>query len=137
VFADINSQSKGEYRDNESVEGLSSIMHRSAIEGTDRKLVDEDDVLHIYNDIKELFRKAFSFEDLLAKMGKPELTKENMVTFKDFETLVKSFDGGHRFSSMQVRTVFNNYAFGKNAVTKESYISLVEFKDKFYPGIHW
>lgn len=78
MFADINSQSKIEQRDVGSVDGLSSIMHRSALDATDRKLVDDDDVLNTYNDIKELFKKnAFNFEDLLARMSKPDIAREN------------------------------------------------------------
>lgn len=137
MFADINSQSKLDNRDLESVAGLSSIMDRSAFDASERRLVDDDDILHTYNDIKELFRQhAFNFEDLLAKMGKAEFQRENQVTFKDFETLVKNLPGGHKFSSQQLRQVFLNYSQG-GASTTTAFIPLIEFKDKFYPGLHY
>jgi hypothetical protein len=47
----------------------------------EKKLINEDDVLDHYNEIKELFKaNAFTFDELLAKMGKPDILKENVVT---------------------------------------------------------
>ena len=80
-FADINSQSQMEFRERDlgNVDGLSSIMARSAFDASEsRALVDEDDVLHVYTEIKELFKaNAFTFDDLLSKMGKPDIAREN------------------------------------------------------------
>mmetsp|Transcript_43806 Transcript_43806/g.42272 ORF Transcript_43806/g.42272 Transcript_43806/m.42272 type:complete len:136 (-) Transcript_43806:237-644(-) len=72
VFADINTDSKVGSKDLGSVQGMSEILERSSMDLGDKKLFNEDDVLDHYNEIKEVFRQnAFTFEDLLAKMGKP------------------------------------------------------------------
>lgn len=71
--AELNSSKP---RDIGSVEGLSQIMGRSDQgDHPERHLIDDDDTLHHYTEIKELLRQHFnSFDDLLAKMGKPAYT---------------------------------------------------------------
>lgn len=87
-------------------------MDRSAFEHSDHKnFIDDNDMLNNYNEIKEMFRaNAFTFEDILAKMGKPEIAKENIVTFKDFKKVVVGMPGGSKFSNLQIKTVFMSYA---------------------------
>jgi hypothetical protein len=115
---------------------MSEIMDRSQYDMGDKRLVNEDDILDHYNDIKEMFRmNNFTFDDLLSKMGKPDFQKENIVTLKDFEKVIRSLPDGNKFSSQQVKNVFSNYAIGGKGV--DIYIPLQDFKDKFFPGMHW
>lgn len=85
------------------MEGLSQIMRRS-VDDTDqqntRHLIDDDDALHHYNEIKEAFRVNFNtFDDLLQKMGAPKmLTETNVVTYRDFEAVVRSMTQGAKYS---------------------------------------
>ena len=105
-------------------------------EGFERNIVDDSDNLHLYSEIKELLRANFqTFDDLLQKMGKAQFTQENVVTFKDFETLVRSMPQTSKFSSQQLRSVFMTYAHGMSA--QEAFMKSIDFKDKFFPGIHW
>ena len=47
-------------------------MKRSDNDYQERKLIDDDDVLNIYNEIKEMLRINFlTFDDILQKFGKP------------------------------------------------------------------
>ena len=47
-------------------------------DGGDRNIVDDDDTLHHYTEIKEMLRLNFNtFDDLLQRMGKPQFTYEN------------------------------------------------------------
>jgi hypothetical protein len=47
-------------------------MKRSEDDTNDRQLIDDDDALHHYNEIKEAFKANFNtFDDLLQKMGLP------------------------------------------------------------------
>lgn len=120
-----------------SIDGMSQIFRRSE-DGDigDRHLVDDDDTLHHYNEIKELFRSHFnSFDDLLQKMGKAAFTHENMVSFKDFETVVRSMSAAAKFSSQQLKAVFMTYAHG--LTPNEASMRAIDFKDKFFPGYHW
>ena len=49
-----------------SVDGLSQIMRRSEFDEGERHLVEDDDILHHKNEIKELLRLNFNtFDDLL------------------------------------------------------------------------
>jgi hypothetical protein len=83
-----------------SIDGMSLIMRRSEDGDGDRHLVDNDDTLHHYNEIKELIRSHFnSFDDLLQKMGKAAFTHENEVTYTDFETVVRSMPPAAKFSA--------------------------------------
>lgn len=69
-------------------------------DGGDRNIVEDDDTLHQYSEIKEMLRLNFNtFDDLLQKMGKAQFTFENQVTFRDFETLVRSMPQSNKFSS--------------------------------------
>jgi hypothetical protein len=62
-------------RDLGTVDGMSEIMHRSALDLEGRQLIDNDDTLHLYNEIKEGLRAHFySFDDLLQKMGRADVT---------------------------------------------------------------
>jgi hypothetical protein len=75
-------------------------MGRSAFDASEsRALIDDNDVINVYSDIKELFKaNAFTFDDLLSKMGKPDISRENQVTFKDFERLVREMPGNAKYS---------------------------------------
>ena len=79
---------------------MSEIMDRSTLDfGLERRLEHEDDVLDHYNDIKEMFRfNAQTFDALLNKMGRPEHSKENIVTLKDFENLIRGMLGSKKFT---------------------------------------
>ena len=93
VYGDISSTQAPAKRDIGSVDGMSHIMRRSVDgDGLDgRHLVDDDDSLQLYSELKDLLRLNFNtFDDLLQRMGKPSFTQEKVVTFKDFETLIKS-----------------------------------------------
>lgn len=68
-------------------------------------------------------------------MGKASFTHENMVTFKDFETVIRSMPAASKFSSQQLRSVFMTYAHGLSA--NEASMRAIDFKDKFFPGYHW
>lgn len=47
-------------------------MGRSEYQSEHRQFIEDNDVLNIYNEIKEMFKEfAFGFDDLLSKMGKP------------------------------------------------------------------
>ena len=75
-------------------------MKRSDNDYQERKLIDDDDVLNIYNEIKEMLRINFlTFDDILQKFGKPQIGKEGKVTLNDFETLVKSMPQAAKLSS--------------------------------------
>ncbi len=103
---------------------------------TDRQLVDDNDVIHLYSEIKEMLRINFnSFDDLLQKMGKASFQMESLVSFRDFENLVRSMPQASKFSSQQLKSVFMQYASGISAA--EASMRSVDFKDKFFPGIHW
>ena len=53
-------------------------MGRSDEDYRGGNLMDDNDTLHLYNEIKELLRASYNtFDDLLQKMGKPEIAKEN------------------------------------------------------------
>lgn len=65
-----------------------------------RHLIDDDDTLQLYSELKEMLRANFNtFDDLLQKMGKADFTKENLVTFKDFESVVRSMPKSEKYSS--------------------------------------
>ncbi len=83
-----------------TVEGLSQIMKRSVDDTQDRNLIDDDDAMHHYNEIKEALRLNFNtFDDLLQKMGVPAFSMQsNVVTFKDFETLIRGMPQGQKYS---------------------------------------
>lgn len=68
-------------------------------------------------------------------MDKPKIAQENQVTFQNFETLIKSMPQGSRFSLKQLKDVFMSYASGTTTI--DAYIKTLDFKDKFFPGIHW
>ena len=112
-------------------------MKRSEDNSANHNLVSEDDAMNHYNEIKEALRANFnSFDDLLQKMGLPAFTTQsNVVTFKDFETLIRSMVQGQKFSVQQLKNVFMTYAAGVTAA--DASIRAVDFKDKFFPGIHW
>ena len=112
-------------------------MKRSEEDSGNHNLVSEDDAMNHYNEIKEALRANFnSFDDLLQKMGLPAFTTQsNVVTFKDFETLIRSMVQGQKFSVQQLKNVFMTYAAGVTAA--DASIRAVDFKDKFFPGIHW
>lgn len=68
VYGDISSTQAPAKRDIGSVDGMSHIMRRSVdgdgLEG--RHLVDDDDSLQLYSELKELLRLNFNtFDDLL------------------------------------------------------------------------
>jgi hypothetical protein len=69
-------------------------MRRSEDNPSDRQLVDDDDLVYIQQEIKEMLRLHYtSFEDILAKMGTqikvPTASgRGNVVTLADFETVV-------------------------------------------------
>ena len=45
---------------------MSQIMRRSDFDHNERSLIDDNDTLHQYNEVKELFRQNFNtFDDLL------------------------------------------------------------------------
>ena len=91
----------------------------------DKRLINEDDILDQYNEIKEIFRQnAFTFDDLLSKMGKPDFSKENMVMLKDFDKLVRSMPQGNKFSNQQIKNVFTNYSVGGAKSGVDPYIPL-------------
>jgi len=75
---------------------MSDIMHRSSLDLEGRQLINENDSLEVYNEIKEALRTHFhSFEGLLQKMGKPDITNRRPeamyhVNFTDFEKVVRS-----------------------------------------------
>ncbi len=100
-------------------------------------MIDDDDAMRHYNEIKEAFRLNFNtFDDLLQKMGQPAMiTEGNSVTFRDFEAVVRSIPQGLKYSIQQLKNVFMSYAQGVTA--NDASIRTVEFKDKFFPGIHW
>lgn len=73
VFADNGSYSKGEaLREIGSLDGMSSIMQNDQLDklGNVGKFIDDDDVLRVYNELKELLMThCISFDDVLLKMG--------------------------------------------------------------------
>ena len=76
MLADVNSQSKLDSRDKDviSVQGLSEIMERSSVDMSHRDLINEDDLLDNYNEIKELIKQnAITFEELLRQLGKTSI----------------------------------------------------------------
>jgi hypothetical protein len=75
-------------------------MKRSEDDTNDRNLVDDDDAMNHYNEIKEALRSTFNtFDDLLQKMGVPSLSMQsNVVTFRDFETLIRGMPQGQKYS---------------------------------------
>jgi hypothetical protein len=84
------------------VDGLSSIMGRSAFDASEngRNIIDDHDVINTYSEIKDMFKtNAFTFDDLLSKMRKPDISKENVITFKDFENLVRVMPGNSKYST--------------------------------------
>jgi hypothetical protein len=87
-------------------------MKRSEDETNDRNLVDDDDALNHYNEIKEELKVNFNtFDDILQKMGVPAVAMQsNVVTFRDFETLVRAMPQGQKYSVQQMKNVFMTYA---------------------------
>lgn len=112
-------------------------MKRSEDDTNDRNLVDDDDALNHYNEIKEALKTNFNtFDDILQKMGVPTIAMQsNVVTFRDFETLIRTMPQGQKYSVQQLKNVFMNYASGVTAA--DASIKTVDFKDRFFPGIHW
>ena len=112
-------------------------MKRSEDDTNDRNLVDDDDSLNHYNEIKEALKINFNtFDDILQKMGVPTLAMQsNVVTFRDFEILIRAMPQGQKYSVQQMKNVFMTYAQGITAA--DASIKTVDFKDKFFPGIHW
>jgi hypothetical protein len=68
-------------------------------------------------------------------MQKPAFTQEALVTFRDFETLIRSMPAASKYSSQQLKSVFMTYAHGPSA--NEASMRTIDFKDKFFPGYHW
>lgn len=68
-------------------------------------------------------------------MGKAAYTQESFVTFKDFELVVRNMPNSSKFSTLQLKSVFMSYAGGMSAA--DAKMKSVDFKDKFFPGIHW
>jgi len=87
-------------------------MKRSEDDTNDRNLVDDDDALNHYNEIKEALKVNFNtFDDILQKMGVPAVARQsNVVTFRDFETLVRAMPQGQKYSVQQMKNVFMTYA---------------------------
>lgn len=53
---------------------MSDIMRRSDADFEGRQLIHDDDTILVYNDIKEQLRLNFNtFDDLLQKMGRPNV----------------------------------------------------------------
>ncbi len=75
-------------------------MKRSEDDTGNHNLVSDDDAMNHYNEIKEALRANFNtFDDLLQKMGLPAFAvQSNVVTFKDFETLIRSMVQGQKYS---------------------------------------
>jgi hypothetical protein len=133
-----------------SVDGLSQIMRRSEDEDPlhHRALIGDNDTLHVYSQLKEMLRINFNtFDDLLQKMtstsSKRSLNQNpllmgqgiSQVNFSDFETLMRSMPQTSKFSTQQLKAVFMSYASGFS--TEDAVIRTLDFKDKFFPGIHW
>jgi|LauGreDrversion4_2_1035121.scaffolds.fasta_scaffold44502_2 hypothetical protein len=111
-------------------------MRRSDFGEHERHIVDDDDTLNNYSELKELLRQSFNtFDDLLSKMGRPSITQMNEVTYRDFETLVRTMPQASKFSSQQLKNIYMSYASGPSPA--ESTMKTLDFKDKFFPGIHW
>ena len=112
-------------------------MKRSEDNTNDRNFVDDDDAINHYSEIKEALKANFNtFDDILQKMGVPQMAMQsNVVSFRDFETLVRAMPQGQKYSVQQLKNVFMTYAAGVTAA--DASIKTVDFKDKFFPGIHW
>jgi len=70
-----------------SVSGMTELMQRSDMmsEREVPQLINDDDYSNNFMEIKETFMdKCFTFEDLLAKMGRPKPGAEHKVVFDDF-----------------------------------------------------
>ena len=126
--------------------GMTSLMQRSAADGQRNapQLVDEGEHTGNYMAIKEAFlhvkKGAFSFEDLLQAMGVPAAGANDKVTLIDFTKAVQRYCGPSRFSSYQIKFVFQmdakNIGEGPDALDR-AYIPIRDFKDRFYPGRPW
>eukprot|EP00347_Sterkiella_histriomuscorum_P003356 403364608 len=128
-----------------TVDGMSDIMRRSDADFDGRQLIQEDDTILIFNDIKEQLRLNFhTFDDILQKMGRPDALvpqSSTQVTSKDFETLIKGMPTGYKYSTQQLKNVFKLYSqqsapsFG--GISGDAFIPTIDFKDRFFPGIFW
>ena len=55
-------------------------MRKSEDNGSERHFIDDEDSIHLQNEVKEMLRVNFiAFEDILQKMGAPT-RKTNVVT---------------------------------------------------------
>lgn len=116
-----------------SVKGLSQIMRMSEDNGSERHFIDDEDSIHLQNEVKEMLRVNFiAFEDILQKMGAPT-RKTNVVTLKDFETVIRSMPASTKYSNQQIKNLYMTHA--RKGVDGEFVIQATEFKDKFFPGI--
>lgn len=109
-------------------------MRRSEDNPSERHFIDDEDSIHIQNDLKEMMRLQFnSFEDILAKMGAPNRKHGNVVTLKDFEAVIHSMPNASKYSNQQIKNLYMVHAL--KAADGEYVIQATEFKDKFFPGI--
>ena len=99
---------KDEIRSAGTVSGMSTIMRRTDAESRQvPPLTDEGEHRRNIEEIKKtLLAKAFSFEDVLARMAVPKPGNFSKVTFNDFSRVVLHFCGSSRFSSYQIKFAF-------------------------------
>jgi hypothetical protein len=88
-----------------------------------------------------LLEKAFSFENIIAKMGLPKPGQLSKVTFDDFSRVVIHYCGPSQFSGYQIKFAFKeiclNLANANQTTLEGAYILMKDFKDRFYPGRSW
>jgi len=93
-----------------SVKGLSQIMRKSEDHPSERHFIDDEDSIHLQNDVKEMLRVNFNaFEDILQKMGAPTRIA-NVVTLKDFETVIRSMPASAKYSNQQIKNLYMSHA---------------------------
>ena len=148
-LANINNGSKQVSFDKEevrslgNVSGMSSILRKSDAEGRDvPPLTDPDEHRRNLSEIRDtLLVKAFSFEDILSKMGVARPDRLSKVTFEDFSRVVINYCGPARFSGYQIKFVFKEVAQNLGGADPSTlagaYVLMKDFKDMFFPGKRW
>lgn len=122
---------------------MTSVMRRSDQEDKERaKFVNDSEFEKTEQEIKDEFlAKAASFDDLLAIMGNAKHGMEGLITYADFNRAVVFYCGHAKYSSFQIKFVFQHKAVYEPGIDKsevdKGYIPILKFKDLFYPGRVW
>lgn len=134
---------KNEIRSAGEVSGMSELMRRSDTD--DRKvpaLTDEGEHRRNIQEIRDTISKqARSFEEILSQLGTVRPDQHSKITFDDFYRAIIHYCGPQKYSGYQLKFAFKEIA--KNvekadpATLAGAYISVMDFKDSFYPGKTW